>query len=783
MTRKRKGKGGRTTPKNTRPRNWNDGSSGPSHLSLVPEVPPGLDELLPTFDDAFAVIRDAQASSFVSIFAPANQQPRFSFRGAAEERAGHGVPSAEDFLQILSEFGSRPSQRIIDAVAAFVIYGNSSSSLARKILRSFKGTPSEKVAMIGQATVVSALRIEDIFGEAIQYALDLRYPDGSEGILAVLIDRLMGSIVKDIMVLPDIVSFTDAIDDTPELSYCSVPIGEAKAATEDAFAINDMTVDIEEVISDEAIGLRPMLEMILAQHQRGSIPEKAIESEARSSLAEEFNQWARSEDPSISDDLLSWASLPIDFAIDYGHGDPTKWGPNATIAFLDWSTRKVMASTEEMLQIPEMMRVFVPWAHEKAGWGTIHLDRSLQAIEDFLPIFEETIADPGSKSLTQQILGQALDGVDLTDPAAIDAAMNAYNAGLGLSSGGTAPPLGGSHPEPFDDADLGSGSERVASVAEIASVAARAIFDDEYVTLVRRLTADAARSNPGLFARGKVDIWASGVIYAVAQLNGLFSGWGAMAVSAEHLTGRLAGASGTISSKAASIREAIGEGLWSSNPRYQHGSSGYDPSWLDSAGGYDSYDDYQPPDPIKLHDRLSPESTFTLRCELVDLPVWRVVRVPASSTLRELHAVLQAVFGWEGYHLHMFEVGSQRFSTDPDPDFVIEGDEECDDTKIRLDELVRPGQDLAYIYDFGDNWEVRIDVTELSETGRRKPSNELLDGEGDAPPEDCGGVSGFRHLVEVLKNPSDPEYEKMATWAGDFRPGSFDLTVAQKRLP
>ncbi len=791
MTRKRKGKGGRTTPKNTRPRNWNDGTASPSHLSLVPEMPPGLDELLPTFDDAFAVIRDAQAASFVSIFASESQRPQAITRVDEEERAGNRVPSAEDFLEILSEFGTRPPQRIVDAVAVFVTYGNSSSSQARHILRSFTNKPSKRMDTIGKATVTSALCIEDIFGEAIQYALDLRYPDGTEGVIAILVDRLMGNIVKDIMVLPDIASFTDAIDDTPELSYWPVPIGEVKAASEDAFAINDMTIEIETVVSEAVVGLRPMLETILTDHMRGSLPEESIEAASRSSLTEEFSLWARNKNPSIADDLLSWASLPIDFAFDYGHGDPTRWGPNASIAFLDWSTRKVMASKDELLQIPEMMRVFVPWAHEKAGWGTTYLDQVLQAIEDFIPLFEASIADPGSQSLSQQVLREALDGIDLTDPDAIDAAMNAYNAGLELAHGGTIPPQGGSHPEAFDNSGPAIGSERVASVAEIASVAARAIFDDEYVTLVRRLTADAARAKPGLFARGKVDIWASGVIYAIAQLNGLFSGWGAMAVSAEHLTGRLAGASGTISSKACSVREAIGEGLWSSNPRYQHGSSGYDPSWLNLAdtGGdiYDrfgegSIDDYVPPDPVRIHERLGATSTFTLRCQLDELPAWRVIRVPASSTLSELHSTLQVVFEWVGYHLHMFEVGSQRFTTDPDPDFVVEGDEECDDTKIRLDELVRPGQALIYTYDFGDNWVVRIEVSELSETGRRKPRSELLDGEGDAPPEDCGGVWGFRQLVEILNNPADPEYEQMATWAGEYRPGSFDLAVIQKRL-
>jgi len=37
-------------------------------------------------------------------------------------------------------------------------------------------------------------------------------------------------------------------------------------------------------------------------------------------------------------------------------------------------------------------------------------------------------------------------------------------------------------------------------------------------------------------------------------------------------------------------------------------------------------------------------------------PIWRRVLVPGHFTLAHLHGIIQAVMGWEGYHMHEFSV-------------------------------------------------------------------------------------------------------------------------------
>ena len=50
-------------------------------------------------------------------------------------------------------------------------------------------------------------------------------------------------------------------------------------------------------------------------------------------------------------------------------------------------------------------------------------------------------------------------------------------------------------------------------------------------------------------------------------------------------------------------------------------------------------------------------------------PVWRRVEVPSSMRLSELALVLEAAFGWLGYHLHAFEAKRVWYEPPSDDNF------------------------------------------------------------------------------------------------------------------
>jgi hypothetical protein len=172
---------------------------------------------------------------------------------------------------------------------------------------------------------------------------------------------------------------------------------------------------------------------------------------------------------------------------------------------------------------------------------------------------------------------------------------------------------------------------------------------------------------------------------------------------------------------------------------------------------------------------------YQLKITLRDIkpPIWRRVQVKDCS-LAKLHEVIQVCMGWDGYHLHSFEIGGEQYS-EPDPDGMMETE---DERKVKLSQVVSGGiKRFSYTYDFGDNWEHTIQVEKVldAEPGVRYPR--CIDGKRACPPEDCGGPWGYGELLEIIADPKHPEHEERMEWmGGEFDPEAFDLDAINAEL-
>jgi len=134
-------------------------------------------------------------------------------------------------------------------------------------------------------------------------------------------------------------------------------------------------------------------------------------------------------------------------------------------------------------------------------------------------------------------------------------------------------------------------------------------------------------------------------------------------------------------------------------------------------------------------------TVHVLRVSLRDAEpsVWRRLAVRSEMPLPKLSQTLERVMGWEGFHLHMFDVGGILFGEpDEDADCVI-GEKAATVKHV----LPRVGASLRWDYDFGDGWEHDVVVEAIESPVERKRYPVCLDGAWACPPEDCGGIPGY----------------------------------------
>src|SRR5699024_9268183 len=127
---------------------------------------------------------------------------------------------------------------------------------------------------------------------------------------------------------------------------------------------------------------------------------------------------------------------------------------------------------------------------------------------------------------------------------------------------------------------------------------------------------------------------------------------------------------------------------------------------------------------------------------------------------KDVHEVLQTAFAWAGYHLWRFSAGGGPFDRSSQL-FLCEFDvEEGEDEgvpagEVRVGELLQEREDrLEYVYDYGDDWELRIVVESVREAEASDPPARATGGRRTAPPEDCGGLREAEELATVLENPA-----------------------------
>lgn len=204
-----------------------------------------------------------------------------------------------------------------------------------------------------------------------------------------------------------------------------------------------------------------------------------------------------------------------------------------------------------------------------------------------------------------------------------------------------------------------------------------------------------------------------------------------------------------------------------------------------------------PARPSARRPRREELAVFQIRVDLDDAEpsIWRRLNVRSDLTLDVLHQVLQDAFGWTDSHLHRFALGgggvwddeSEVFLCAYDVDYpedVLDGASTAE-VDVRLDEtMTEPGDRLAYVYDYGDNWELTLKLEDVLPATPDTPAAVCVDGSLPAPPDD----SRFQYLEGGLAavvddpghfDPAEPNQRLARSWytlwARGFHPRLLEL--------
>lgn len=143
---------------------------------------------------------------------------------------------------------------------------------------------------------------------------------------------------------------------------------------------------------------------------------------------------------------------------------------------------------------------------------------------------------------------------------------------------------------------------------------------------------------------------------------------------------------------------------------------------------------------------LPKKTATTVHVVRVDLygakpPVWRRLEIPSAMTPGLVHEVLQAAFGWDGYHLHAFETVCGEFG---DPSHDDDWSERSDESTVALAQVAAEEKaKVVYTYDFGDDWRHDLVVEKILPARPGIAYPRCTAGRGEAPEEDSGGIWAY----------------------------------------
>ena len=181
------------------------------------------------------------------------------------------------------------------------------------------------------------------------------------------------------------------------------------------------------------------------------------------------------------------------------------------------------------------------------------------------------------------------------------------------------------------------------------------------------------------------------------------------------------------------------------------------------------------------------KSTLRIELENSEPLIWRELEVPSNLCLTSLAQAILLAFGWNEDHLHQFlESRKNHYATSINElgGTLYPGTK--DGSRYGVSHLLKKqGDSVLFEYDYGDSWYHKVKLKSVADyADYETKAVRLIGGANACPPDDCGGIYRYRHLVELMqKKPQSSELSEFYDWMGcKWDPEFFPMDETAKAV-
>lgn len=391
MAKRNHRRGGRTTPRGTRPQGTAPGRRGHDG-GLDHGFDPGTGQLV---RQVRAYLKESSPYGLLSLASElvetTTTRPTDTWPGVEVDRLDG--PST---LVTLAE--TDVPELVAVAIAAAAIHPD--PELAAQIRQAVPPTAVTSgpswLGTIGDIEITGTWWQTEVLGDVDNLMVGWRWPAGAEAMAVVYVDHNQGTIVKDAFIVPE--SATTVLAKLATLpTPPAVPLDPAGSRARIEAAIERVEHRVPPVSTDTWPADRPLIEWVvrhLPPDGVGYVRPEWPEPE-RERLLDEFLSSPEGEVDGVDTDIVrKVAESLMTFACDYGPGDPLRWSPiSVEMVLADWFPRKVHLPDEEMATMPAVLEGFVRHAHARKEISADDTERTLASLDEWTPDYLDAISE------------------------------------------------------------------------------------------------------------------------------------------------------------------------------------------------------------------------------------------------------------------------------------------------------------------------------------------------------------------------------------------------------